>query len=112
MLSVVNDPIQSPSIIEELEVGAVPEEKKEFHISLFGELTKDNQEDLEGSGDSGPVVFVTSDNTGLFDPVTIPPSVVVVEPKEETPAQSPAAPVAPADNGLVQFFVILVRTCL
>jgi hypothetical protein len=83
ILAVVSAPIDSPSIIEELEVGVVPE-KKDFHISLFGELTKDShplEEDIESSGDAGSLP--PADNTGLFDPVTISP-ITFNDPSEES----------------------------
>jgi hypothetical protein len=73
------EPVESPSILEEIEVGVVPE-KKEFHISLFGELTKDNEDiDLEGSGESGEV-FSESPVA-----VTIPP-VTFYDPSEDSSA--------------------------
>ena len=64
----MNEPIESPSIIEEIEVGVAPE-KKDFHISLFGELTKDDSADEESSGESEY-------------PVTIPP-VTFYDPSSE-----------------------------
>jgi hypothetical protein len=64
----VNEPVESPSIIEEIEVGVAPE-KKDFHISLFGELTKDESDDDESSGESE-------------FPVTIPP-VTFYDPSSE-----------------------------
>ncbi len=89
LLSVVTDQVESPSIIEEIEVGVAPE-KKEFHISLFGELTKDTdsllEDEFESSGDS----VSGSAESGLFDsvPVTIPPvtipPVTFYDPSEES----------------------------
>ena len=72
------EPVESPSILEEIEVGVVPE-KKEFHISLFGELTKDNEEILEGSGESGETF------SEIPAAVTIPP-VTFYDPSEDNSA--------------------------
>ena len=91
----MTDPIQSPSILEEIEVGAAPE-KKDFHISLFGELTKDThpleEDTIESSGDS-VIPIPVPDNTGLFDPVTSPPPVVTFYDPNEEPG-----PAVPVDN--------------
>ena len=86
VLSSVADPVESPSIIEEIEVGAAPE-KKEFHISLFGELTKDADSELEDEFESSGDSVSGSADSGLFDsaPVTIPP-VTFYDPSEDSSA--------------------------